>query len=59
MTKISITFRNLTYLTIVERTMGVKGARLVYKAEWKQLTKVIFNNNPLLIFIIGGIPYLH
>lgn len=47
MTKISITFRNLAYLTIVERRMGVKGARLVYKAEWKQLTKVIFNNNLL------------
>ena len=45
MTKIIKTFRNLTYLTIAEKSMGVKGARLVKKAEWKHLFKVIFNNN--------------
>lgn len=47
MTKITKTFRNLTYLTIVEQSIGVKGARLVYKADWKQLRKIIFNNNLL------------
>lgn len=45
MAKITKTFRNLTYLTIVEQSIGVKGARLVYKADWKQLRKIIFNNN--------------